>query len=189
MGVIDTLRQKALEYGIPFEIVYSIVGTETGGTFDPSVVGDQGKSFGLFQIHTPAHPNFDVSRYTDPAYQADYQLPELKKIYDQGYKKGYRGVELAKYVQVYGQRPAYNDPNVKGYIDKAIPQYYNTAVGGGLMAEPKSLNDTSFDFWGLLKVPESIQGQVETGSKFVLLLVLYLGIGILFFVAIYQIAK
>lgn len=39
---------------------------------NPSALGDGGTSFGLFQIHAPAHPDFDVSRAFDPAYNAQY---------------------------------------------------------------------------------------------------------------------
>jgi len=39
---------------------------------DPNAVGDGGSSYGLFQIHAPAHPDFDLSRAFDPAYNAQY---------------------------------------------------------------------------------------------------------------------
>lgn len=39
---------------------------------NPNAVGDGGTSYGLFQIHVPAHPDFDISRAFDPAYNAQY---------------------------------------------------------------------------------------------------------------------
>ena len=41
---------------------------ESGG--DPNVIGDNGTSIGLWQIHYTVHPEFDSARLTDPAYNA-----------------------------------------------------------------------------------------------------------------------
>lgn len=41
---------------------------ESGG--NSAAVGDGGTSFGLWQIHTPAHPQFDAGRLLEPAYNA-----------------------------------------------------------------------------------------------------------------------
>lgn len=125
----NILKQKAVDYGIPYPIIYAIVGLETGGTFDVNTIGDSGDSFGLFQINKPSHRDFDITKYTDVKYQADFQLPELKKYYDQGLQQGLSGSELAHYVEVYGQRPDYKNADVKAYVDSAIPKYYNEAVG------------------------------------------------------------
>jgi hypothetical protein len=167
MTVLEILRQKALEYGIPFEVVYSIVGVETGGTFDTKTIGDNGQSYGLFQIHKPAHPSFDTSRYTDVKYQADYQLPELKRFYDLGYSKGYRGAELAKYVEVYGQRPAYEQSDVKNYIDSSIPKYYTQVSTGNTESAEKMIQD-SFDRMGLptyMDLGELLDGKIGPSVK------------------------
>ena len=39
---------------------------------NPNAIGDGGTSYGLFQIHAPAHPDFDLSRWSDPNYNAQY---------------------------------------------------------------------------------------------------------------------
>jgi hypothetical protein len=142
MGVVDTLKEKAIEYGIPWEIVYSIVGVETGGTFDVTSLGDSGESWGLFQINYPTHQDFDITKYTDVSYQADYQLPELVSYYKKGYEKGLRGSDLARYVEVYGQRPDYSNDN-KTYIDSAITKYYNQATSGNIVNPDISSSSSS----------------------------------------------
>jgi hypothetical protein len=45
---------------------------ESGG--NPFAVGDEGTSFGLWQVHTPAHPEFDASRLLDANYNAHAAL-------------------------------------------------------------------------------------------------------------------
>lgn len=41
---------------------------ESGG--DPNAEGDNGTSYGLWQIHFTVHPEFDASQLKDPAYNA-----------------------------------------------------------------------------------------------------------------------
>lgn len=53
-------RQKAIEYGIDEEDFVRTLDCES--RFNPDAVGDKGTSFGIAQIHLPAHP--DVSRET-----------------------------------------------------------------------------------------------------------------------------
>lgn len=47
---------------------------ESGG--DPNIEGDNGTSYGLWQIHWTVHPEFDKSQLKDPQYNANaaYQL-------------------------------------------------------------------------------------------------------------------
>lgn len=42
----------------------AIAGAESG--YDPASVGDQGTSFGLWQIHLPAHPQYTAAQMVDP---------------------------------------------------------------------------------------------------------------------------
>lgn len=47
-------------------------GTLGGGPFE---VGDQGTSYGPFQIHLPAHPDVTATEAVDPAFAVHYMLP------------------------------------------------------------------------------------------------------------------
>lgn len=42
---------------------------------NPNAVGDNGKSFGIFQIYTVAHPNVSPAQAKDPQFAAKYMLP------------------------------------------------------------------------------------------------------------------
>jgi hypothetical protein len=114
----NTLLAKGKQYGLPVDIWYPIAMHESGG--NTAAIGDSGSSFGLFQIHAPAHPLFDVTRYKDPSYQADTIFPDLKAHYDEGLSKGLTGSDLAVYVERYGERPKWNDS-----IGSSITGYYN----------------------------------------------------------------
>jgi len=67
----DEIAQFAIAAGFVGEdavTATAIALAESGG--DPNAVGDQGTSYGLWQIHWTVHPEFDKSRLFDPAYNA-----------------------------------------------------------------------------------------------------------------------
>ena len=78
-----------LEYNVAPCIVFAVMGVETHGTYDPSLIGDNGNSFGLMQIyrfwHEARMERLGVTDLLDP-----YQnvlvgidlLAELLDIYD-----------------------------------------------------------------------------------------------------------
>ena len=72
--------QAAQKYGIPADTLKAIFYKES--TWNPQAVGDNGKSFGLGQVYTTVHPDFDVQRAKrDPAYQVDYSARMLADLY------------------------------------------------------------------------------------------------------------
>jgi hypothetical protein len=184
-NIKDFLMRKGSEYGIDWKVLYSIVGMESG--FDNTLVGDSGDSYGLFQINVPSHANFDVSKYTNPEYQADYQLPELKKFYDKGLNLGLSGLNLAKYVEVYGQRPDYTgenkvsiDTSMKKYwdeaeLDKSIANYWNNTTG----MVGKAADSVIGNLWDNSGVKTAVKGAIgwqidAVGKTIVVVLVVVL---------------
>ncbi|MCL4512643.1 MAG: transglycosylase SLT domain-containing protein [Candidatus Eremiobacteraeota bacterium] len=58
--------------------------------FNPSAVGDNGTSFGLGQVHTPAHPDYNVQQalhgnngQPDVLYQLEYSAHMLVQLHQQ----------------------------------------------------------------------------------------------------------
>ena len=51
----DYVVKTCLEYEVSPCIVFAIIGVETHGTFDASLIGDSGKSYGLMQIYASQH--------------------------------------------------------------------------------------------------------------------------------------
>lgn len=70
----------AKEEGVDPAIALSIAHVETGGSFNPNAVGDNGNSFGLFQIHKPSHPDYKGG--TDPEANARYGIRLFKRLLD-----------------------------------------------------------------------------------------------------------
>ena len=61
------LTELAASVGFPDPALAAAVAmAESGG--NPLALGDAGTSFGLWQIHQPAHPEFDASRLMEPDY-------------------------------------------------------------------------------------------------------------------------
>lgn len=65
---LQALAQQAGFTGASAQVAAAIAMAESGG--DPQAVGDNGSSFGLWQVHTPAHPEYDQTCLFDPACSA-----------------------------------------------------------------------------------------------------------------------
>lgn len=61
------------------EKVEGTISCETGGTWNPKIAGDNSTSFGLSQIHLPAHPDISKEQAEDPKFAIDYMITEIKK--------------------------------------------------------------------------------------------------------------
>lgn len=68
----------AKEEGVDPALALSIAQIES--KFDPNAVGDDGNSFGLFQIHKPSHPDYKGG--TDPEANARYGIRFFKRLLD-----------------------------------------------------------------------------------------------------------
>lgn len=68
---VAQLRALAASVGFPagaLDVAAAIAMAESSGV--PSAVGDQGTSFGLWQVHTPAHPEYTAAELFDPTENA-----------------------------------------------------------------------------------------------------------------------
>jgi hypothetical protein len=86
---LDELRALATSagFGDASDVAAAVALAESGG--DPNIIGDNGTSIGLWQIHVPAHPEADVNRLTDPAYNAQI----AKSTYDASKRTGRDGFQ------------------------------------------------------------------------------------------------
>lgn len=98
--------------GVPSYIWMSIAHMETGGTFDPKALGDNGRSFGLFQLFTDGGQG-DAYRANpqvlyDPQLNAQVAAPEIARAYRLGQQLGVpEGPEMAAYVANNSGHPGY----------------------------------------------------------------------------------
>ncbi len=79
VSIHDLITQTSQKYGIERESIRVLVGCETGWTFDPSIQsharyknGERERSFGLAQIHAPAHKDITYEQMTDPAFALEW---------------------------------------------------------------------------------------------------------------------
>lgn len=71
------MRELARRVGFPDpNLAAAVAMAESGG--NALAVGDFGRSFGLWQIHTPAHPQFNAQSLFDPDYNARAALAVSK---------------------------------------------------------------------------------------------------------------
>lgn len=74
------IAKIAREEGVDPALALSIAHIETGGTFDPNALGDNGNSRGLFQIHGPSHPDYKGG--FNPEANARYGIRLFKRLLD-----------------------------------------------------------------------------------------------------------
>lgn len=77
--MLDAASKK---YGIPPNLLRAIAYKESG--WNANAVGDGGKSNGMMQIYSAAHPDYDVERgKADPSYNIEYGAKLLAGLHNQ----------------------------------------------------------------------------------------------------------
>lgn len=64
------IDRAAAKYGVSRERLTAVLSCESG--LSASAVGDHGTSFGIAQIHLPAHPDISKSQALDAAWSIDW---------------------------------------------------------------------------------------------------------------------
>lgn len=67
----------AQQYGLNADRFVSVLDCESG--FDPEAIGDHGTSFGVVQIHMPAHPDITLEQATDPLWAINWAAEQWSK--------------------------------------------------------------------------------------------------------------
>lgn len=73
------LQAAADKYKVPANLLALVIHAESG--FRPNAVGDNGSSFGFFQIHLPAHPDISKEQAMDPQFNLDWGARYLASAY------------------------------------------------------------------------------------------------------------
>ena len=77
-GWIDTVHSMAAQLGIPTKVVDSVIGVESN--FSPTATGDNGTSFGIFQLHEGGQlGGLSAQQAYDPVTNARVALPYLQR--------------------------------------------------------------------------------------------------------------
>lgn len=72
-AVVDAIRSVA--GSDPHVLAAMLMGSSLESNWNTQAVGDHGKSFGIFQIYTVAHPNVSAAQAQDPVWAAKFMLP------------------------------------------------------------------------------------------------------------------
>ena len=87
--VREKISHYAEEYGVLQWVMEEVVRCETAGTFDPEIQSQhfyppgsghgsgQEQSFGLAQIHLPAHPHVSYEEATDPDFALEFMAKNM----------------------------------------------------------------------------------------------------------------
>jgi hypothetical protein len=59
------------------EQIKSVIKCESG--WNPKAIGDNGRSFGLVQIHLPAHPDISKAQALNPTFAINFIVDEFKR--------------------------------------------------------------------------------------------------------------
>lgn len=147
----------AQEEGVDPALALSIAHVETGGSFNPNAVGDNGNSFGLFQIHKPSHPDYKGG--TDPEANTRYGLRLFKNLLDRN------GGSVNKAIWAYNAGQGNLNKGIlpsstKDYINKVAalgPQYRQMGISADAPVSPE--NRAIIQSMAQGQVPNTQQGQ------------------------------
>jgi hypothetical protein len=112
-----------------------LMGSKLESGWNPTSVGDQGTSFGPFQIHLPAHPGVTASEAENPSWAVNYMMP----AYEAGVAKVPNSLWQADPAQAaataayYAERPAKMYGGYAGLWSQvqAAMNGQSVATGGG----------------------------------------------------------
>ena len=76
-SIEDIILIAANKYGVSYVRLLATARCESG--LKPYVVGDDGNSMGLFQIHLPSHPSVSQEQALDPYFAADWSARKFSE--------------------------------------------------------------------------------------------------------------
>ncbi|MBC6315560.1 transglycosylase SLT domain-containing protein [Listeria grandensis] len=98
VAIMDMIKETAKKHDIPAWIPLSIAETES--KFDPKTVGDEGTSFGLFQLHRGglAPEELTEEELLKPEKNIEIAISNMTRAYDRAQKEGLEGIKMLTYI-------------------------------------------------------------------------------------------
>lgn len=75
LDIARMIATAAEKHGVDPDVMYTVIFCESG--LNPNAVGDGGTSFGLAQIHSPAHPDITILQALDPEFSIEFMAKEM----------------------------------------------------------------------------------------------------------------
>lgn len=73
----DFIIETAIKLDVDVQTALSVAHCES--RFNPNAVGDKGTSFGIYQIHLPAHPSVSKEEALDPSFNIRWALGKMSR--------------------------------------------------------------------------------------------------------------
>lgn len=129
--ILDLIKRVEHNTNIPAPCWYAICMNESGGNPNSRTYSNIEDSRGLFQINIYAWKGYvDISKLYIPSYNITFAWKNfLKKSYDEAISKGLKGVDIALYMEHYGERPQWTstvENNIRYYYNYYINHYSNS---------------------------------------------------------------
>lgn len=93
LTIPQLIHHYADKYGVSEIELTGTINCESG--FDPNAIGDLGTSFGLSQIHLPAHPDITKAQALDP----DFAIQFMAEQFSEGNAKIWTCARMLHYVK------------------------------------------------------------------------------------------
>ena len=77
LTIDEKITKYASEYKVDETLMRKVIKCES--SFNPNAVGDKGTSYGLSQIHLPAHPDITKEQATNEDFAINFMAKEFSK--------------------------------------------------------------------------------------------------------------
>lgn len=126
MNILDIIRSVADQNNIASWIPETIARAESD--LNPRKPGDNGTSFGLFQLHRGglAPPNLSNEQLYDPLTNTQVAIPHMTKAYQDALSQGLSGFDLVKYVANNSGWPGSSGSAPETYTKRLYDAYVQT---------------------------------------------------------------
>ncbi len=145
-SIYSAVAPIAKQYNVPDWLWEDVAYTESG--FNPNAVGDNGTSFGLFQLHLggqlPASYNSNPTAVQDPTLNAKLAMPALSAAWKQ-FGQSYN--PSLQWWQQFAAASGHPGGTPGDTATQAEAQRLLSAAGGSGSAASSSAGTTGLDFW------------------------------------------
>lgn len=168
MSIESLIAQVALAHGIPEEYWWIPIGLATGESgLDPSNVGDNGHSVGLFMLHDQGVGYGMGDLRYDPNANANAIMPAIADALWGGLAAGMSDYDLFEYVWFTAERPA-DTPQARQHMRNTYEEVMGMPAASAKKAMPKSITANLSDFaWPVESAyTDPVSGQVDYGAYY-----------------------
>lgn len=123
-SIIDSMANK---YGVAPWVAEDIAKLES--SFNPNAVGDNGTSFGLYQLHWGGQgTGYTASQLENPNTNADIGIKNMSSAYKKGVSLGLSGYALLDYTATHSGHPGYGGVGKYPSYERTLKSVYESGA-------------------------------------------------------------